>query len=79
MIKIIELILLGLIIVVIIIDYKFPCDRRIKVILSIVVAIKIILIAYLFKRKGEEQETRQCQIELNKPNVDDAPHTTHAK
>jgi len=65
---VIEIILVVLLIGCIYLDWKYPCDKTVKFIVSIVVIIKIILIAYEFKRKGEKKGEQECKALLTSTN-----------
>ncbi len=58
---IIEIVLILLLIGCIYLDYKYPCDKQVKFIVSAVVLVKVVLIAYEFKKKGEKKGEQMCE------------------
>lgn len=58
-----EIIVLSLVLIALWLDLKFPCDSRIKILLLVVVFIKIILIIYISRQKGEEKGYAECEAQ----------------
>lgn len=55
-----EIIVLLLALLALWLDFTFPCDQRIKILLFIIVMIKICLIIYISRQKGYEK----CEAQL---------------
>jgi hypothetical protein len=58
-----EILVLALVLGALWLDFKFPCDSRIKILLLIVVGIKIVLIIYLSRQEGEKKGYAECEAQ----------------
>jgi hypothetical protein len=59
-----EIVVLMLVLMALWLDLKFPCDSRIKILLLVVVFIKIVLIIYISRQKGEEKGYAKCEAQV---------------
>ena len=59
-----EIAVLVLVAVALFLDLRFPCDGRVRLILALVVLIKIGLVFYIARRKGEQKGYAQCERQM---------------
>jgi hypothetical protein len=60
-----EILVLALVIVALFLDFRFPCDSRVKILLALVVFVKIVLIVYISRRKGEQKGYAKCERQMD--------------
>jgi hypothetical protein len=62
-----ELVLLALLLISLYLEFKYPCDKRVRILISIVVLVKVILIAHLMRQRGEKQGEEIAKNQMKCP------------